>query len=371
MTAAGLYVHVPFCLTRCGYCDFNTYAGLDHLTGRYVQALEAEASLVSTDWSGVRFVSVFLGGGTPTMLSSDVLGGLLRYFGERFDLSHDAETTSEANPDTVDERSLAELRHAGVNRLSLGLQSFDPAVLKALERIHTPESAVSAYRAGRAVGFDSINLDLIYGANGETLESWGETLDRTLDLGADHLSCYALTIEPATALGRTVAAGLVPPPDPDLQAEMYDLACESLAATGYVHYEVSNWAQPGHECVHNRGYWEGRPYQGLGAGAHSYRDGRRWWNVRPPQQYLAEVEAGRAPVGSEERLSEDEAELERLLLGLRTSSGIPVSWLNGNASRADALVAEGLAVRIEDRLVLTDRGMFLANDAVLALTERS
>jgi oxygen-independent coproporphyrinogen-3 oxidase len=371
MTAAGLYVHVPFCLTRCGYCDFNTYAGLDHLAGRYVEGLRAEASLVADTWAGVPFVSVFFGGGTPTMLSSEILGEVLRSFEERFDISNHAEVTAEANPDTVDERSLAELRHAGVNRVSLGLQSFDPSVLESLERIHTPESAVAAYRAARSTGFDSINLDLIYGANGETLDSWAQTLDRTLALEPDHLSCYALTIEPATTLGRKVAAGLTPPPDPDLQAEMYDLACESLAAAGYLHYEVSNWSRPSQECVHNLGYWEERPYLGLGAGAHSYRDGRRWWNLRPPQQYLAEVEAGRLPVGSEERLSDDEADLERLLLGLRTSSGIPLAWLNGNAARADALVGEGLALSTADRFVLTDRGMFLANDVVLALAEGS
>jgi oxygen-independent coproporphyrinogen-3 oxidase len=364
---AGLYAHVPFCLTRCGYCDFNTYAGLDHLAGRYVRALTADASLNAPLWARVPFVSIFLGGGTPTMLPTASIRSLLQSFRTRFDVLDDAEVTSEANPDTVDPGYLASLLEAGVTRLSLGVQSFDPVVLDALERIHPPESARTAYASARAAGFGNVNLDLIYGARGESVASWERTLREALAMGPEHLSCYALTIEPATALGRMVTAGLVSPPDPDVQAEMYDVACALLAAEGYVHYEVSNWAKPGVECVHNLGYWEGRPYLGLGAGAHSYRDGRRWWNVRPPQQYLDEVEAGRLPIGGDEVLTDGERRTERLLLGLRKADGVPVEWLDRD--RIGAFIADGLAEQSDGRLVLTDRGMLLANEVVLALTE--
>jgi putative oxygen-independent coproporphyrinogen III oxidase len=362
---AGLYVHVPFCLTRCGYCDFNTYAGLDHLAGGYVDALAREAELWSVEWKGVEFVSLFLGGGTPTTLSAASLVKLLGQLQAAFPFVPDAEITSEANPDTVDEPYLKTLLDAGVTRLSMGVQSFDPAVLAALERIHSPEAALRAFAAARAAGFGNVNLDLIYGAHGEMLASWQRTLLRAIELRPEHLSCYALTIEPATPLGRKVAAGLVPAPDPELQADMYELACRLLADAGYEHYEVSNWARSGYRCTHNMGYWEGRPYLGLGAGAHSYRDGVRWWNVRPPQQYMAEVSAARRPVGGEERLTDQEQRLERLLLGLRMSDGIPAEWIDDD--RADSFLGEGLAERRGGRLALTERGLFLANEVVLEL----
>jgi oxygen-independent coproporphyrinogen-3 oxidase len=366
---AGLYVHIPFCLTRCGYCDFNTYEGLDHMANAYVDAVAREAELGAPAWRAVPFRSMFFGGGTPTMLPAPVLLGLLGRLRTAFDVEPGAEVTTEANPDTVGERYLSELLEGGVSRLSIGVQSFDPVVLEALERIHSPESARSAFASARRAGFDDVNLDLIYGANGETLASWRRTLTEAVELHPEHLSCYALTIEPATPLGRKVAAGLVPAPDPDTQAEMYDLACAVLADAGYEHYEVSNWALPGHRCVHNMGYWEGRPYLGLGAGAHSYRDGRRWWNVRPPHQYVEVVGAGRLPIGGEEHLTSEESRMERLLLGLRLADGVPAGWVD--AVRAGPYLEEGLAERRGGRFALTDRGMLLANEATLALDDSS
>jgi oxygen-independent coproporphyrinogen-3 oxidase len=212
-----------------------------------------------------------------------------------------------------------------------------------------------------------VNLDLIYGAHGETLSSWTRTLEQTVALGPEHVSAYALTIEPATPLGRAVANGRTPAPDPDLQAEMYAAACEMLGGAGYEHYEVSNWAKPGHRCVHNMGYWQGRPYLGLGAGAHSFRAGRRWWNVRPPQQYMDVVGDGTPPIGGDEVLSDEERSLERLLLGLRVADGVPAEWVNGE--QADRFVAEGLARRGDGRLALTDRGLLVANELVLSLAD--
>jgi oxygen-independent coproporphyrinogen III oxidase len=365
MTGAGLYVHIPFCLTRCGYCDFNTYAGLDELKSPYVNALIREAELSSPRWKDEEFVSIFFGGGTPTILPPEQMVSLLDDLRRTFHVFQDAEITTEANPDTVDAAYLSGLRSAGVTRLSMGLQSFDPLVLRALERIHSPEAVRSAFAAAREAGFDDVNLDLIYGANGETLASWERTLAETIALEPEHVSAYALTVEPATALGRAVAAGRTPPPDADLQAEMYAVACEALASGGYEHYEVSNWAKPGRRCVHNMGYWQGRPYLGLGAGAHSFRAGRRWWNVRPPQQYIDMVASGTRPVGGHEDLKDEEKALERLLLGLRVADGVPSEWVR--ESEADRFVSEGLARRSGDRVALTERGLLLANDLVLSL----
>ena len=362
---SGLYVHVPFCLTRCGYCDFNAYAGLGHLADRYASALRREAAIAAPAWRGVRVDTVFFGGGTPTTLAPSTLVGILSELKERFEIAPDAEVTVEANPDTVDERSLTELRQGGFTRLSIGAQSFDPTVLAALERVHGAGSVRRAFAAAGGAGFDNVNVDLIFGTLGEAMSSWRRTLGEALALGPAHVSCYALTVEPATPLGRRVAAGVSATPDPDVQAELYEAAVESLGAEGYVHYEVSNWARPGFECRHNLGYWRREAYLGLGAGAHSHRDGRRWWNVRPPMAYLEEVERGALPTGGEERLGAGEATLEEVFLGLRTRTGVPAASVP--AGREEPYMAAGLLSRREDRFVLTDRGMFLAGEVATGL----
>ena len=363
--SAGLYVHVPFCLTRCGYCDFNAYAGLDELHPRYVRALLREAELAAPEWAGEEVVSVFLGGGTPTTLDPADLREVLVRLRDAFEVTGDAEITIEANPDTVGVGKLAHLREAGFDRLSMGAQSFDRRVLASLERIHRPESVRAAFAAARDAGYQNVNLDLIYGADGETLGSWERTLREAVDLAPEHVSAYALTIEPATPLGRKVSSGEVPAPDPDLQADMFGLACELLGAAGYRHYEVSNWAKPGYECRHNLGYWERRPYVWLGAGAHSYRDERRWWNVRPPEEYLRLVEAGSLPVGGEERLEPSDVYLEEVFLRLRILQGIPASWVDPD--RAEPFLESGLLSEYDGALVPTERGMLLLNELVLAL----
>jgi putative oxygen-independent coproporphyrinogen III oxidase len=366
---AGIYVHIPFCLTRCGYCDFNAYAGLDHLAPRYLRAVVAEADLSAPSWDGASVESVFLGGGTPTMQTPADLAALLRHLRATFDVADDAEITTEANPDTVDGSTLEALLAAGYGRLSMGAQSFDPVVLASLERIHQPESVRRAFDAARRAGFENVNLDLIYGAEGETSESWEATLHEAVALAPEHISAYALTVEPATPLGRAVAAGERPGPDPDLQADMFGVACEVLASAGYRHYEVSNWAKPGFECRHNLGYWERRPYLGLGAGAHSYRENHRWWNIRPPEEYMAQVEAGRLPVGGEERLDPSDAYLEEVFLKLRILEGIPASWIDEEV--AAPFIESGLLEDEFGQLIPTERGMLLLNELVLALTESS
>jgi len=363
---AGVYVHVPFCLTRCGYCDFNAYAGLDHLASRYVSALLREAELSAPDWSSEEVVSVFLGGGTPTTLEVADLKALLARLRQDYAFASNAEVTIEANPDTVDRPKLEGLLEAGFGRLSMGAQSFDTAVLAVLERLHDPRSVRRAMREARAAGYANVNLDLIYGAEGETLAAWERTLRETVDLAPEHVSAYALTIEPSTPLGRKVQQGVVPAPDPDTQADMFELACEVLAEAGYQHYEVSNWAKPGFACVHNLGYWERRPYVGLGAGAHSYRDDRRWWNVRPPEMYLELVEAGTQPVGGQERLEPNDAYLEEVFLRLRILRGVPSSWVE--PGKAAPFLDSGLLRDDDGSLVPTERGMLVLNELVLALT---
>jgi oxygen-independent coproporphyrinogen-3 oxidase len=357
---------VPFCLTRCGYCDFNAYAGLDHLASRYVAALLREAELAAPAWAGAEMASVFLGGGTPTTLEVADLRGLLVRLRDRFAVTPSAEITIEANPDTVDRPKLAGVLDAGYARLSMGAQSFDRAVLAALERVHDPASVRRAVADARAVGYANVNLDLIYGADGETTDSWERSVREAIDLGPEHVSAYALTVEPSTPLGRKVERGTVPAPDGDLQADMFELACVVLADAGYHHYEVSNWAKPGFECLHNLGYWERRPYLGLGAGAHSYREDRRWWNVRPPEEYLSTVESGRLPVGGEERLEPTDAYLEEVFLRLRILEGVPSSWVE--PGRSEPFVESGLLRDDDGALVPTERGMLVLNELVLALT---
>jgi putative oxygen-independent coproporphyrinogen III oxidase len=363
--SAGIYVHVPFCLTRCGYCDFNAYAGLDALRPRYVTALLREAELAAPGWDDEDVVSVFLGGGTPTTLDAADLKAVLVHLGDRFAVVPDAEVTIEANPDTVDAEKLAGLREGGFGRLSMGAQSFDRSVLASLERIHDPDSVRRAFAAAREAGYENVNLDLIYGAEGEGLDSWERTLLETIELAPEHVSAYALTIEPATPLGRRVASGASPAPDPDLQADMFAAACDVLREAGYRHYEVSNWAKPGYECRHNLGYWERRPYLGLGAGAHSYRQNRRWWNVRPPEEYLRRVEAGGLPIGGDETLDPTDAYLEEVFLRLRILEGIPASWVE--PGRAEPFLQSGLLELDRDALVPTERGMLLLDELVLAL----
>lgn len=365
--SAGLYVHVPFCVTRCGYCDFNAYAGLDHLRSRYVAAQVREAELAAPEWLGETFASAFLGGGTPTTLDLEDLQALLSRLRSTVDVASDAEITIEANPDTVDRAKLSALLDAGYTRLSMGAQSFDRTVLESLERLHDPDSARRAMHAARAAGYANVNLDLIYGANGETLESWERTLRVTVDLQPEHVSAYALTIEQSTPLGRKVQRGVVPAPDADLQADMFELACDVLGDAGFHHYEVSNWAKPGLECRHNLGYWERRPYLGLGAGAHSYRGDRRRWNVRPPEEYLSLVESGRLPIGGEELLEPSDAHLEKVFLRMRILEGVPSSWVEGE--RSAPFVESGLLLESDGALVPTERGMLVLNELVLALVD--
>jgi putative oxygen-independent coproporphyrinogen III oxidase len=317
----GVYVHVPFCATRCGYCDFNTYVPGDGASpDGFVEAVLAEWALANEVLGGApEAATVFVGGGTPTLLPVEELARLLAAIPRR----KDAEVTIEANPDTIDLDRLRALRHAGATRISLGMQSAAPHVLAALERTHKPGAAVAAARAARAAGFEHVSLDLIYGTPGEREADWAASLDAVLAAGVDHVSAYALTVEPGTRLHARVRSGRTPAPDEEAQARRYRRADATLRTAGFAWYEICNWAaDDGARCAHNLGYWRSHDWWGLGPGAHSHVGGVRWWNVLHPTRYARAAAARTSPAAGRERLTPDQRRTERTLLGVRLSDGL-------------------------------------------------
>lgn len=375
--ALGLYVHVPFCRVKCTYCDFNTYTGFTDQYGEYVTALVREIDLLGQQRGRPAVRTVFMGGGTPTVLAIEDLGRILAACRRSFQLDPAAEITSEANPGTVDEAYLAALLGLGVNRLSFGAQSFHPAELQLLGRLHDAGAIGSTVRAARAAGVTNLNLDLIYGLPHQTLAAWSETVDRAIALAPEHLSLYALTLERGTPLHAQVARGELPQPDSDLAADMYQLAGERLAAAGYQQYEISNWCRPGFECRHNLVYWRNQPYLGFGPGAHSSENGRRWWNVRRVPVYLerlaAATQAGEMSpaVQDFERIEVRLAMAETMILGLRlTREGVDLAAFAGRFGRPAGevygreirqLTAQGLLEEADGRLRLTAPARLLGN----------
>jgi putative oxygen-independent coproporphyrinogen III oxidase len=380
----GIYVHVPFCATRCGYCDFNTYTAAE-LGGP--PAPVSAASYPDLAIAEIRFArrvlgaadlpvsTVFFGGGTPTLLPPAALGGILRAIDTEFGLRPGAEVTTEANPESVDEAALNDLRAQGITRVSFGMQSAVPGVLAVLDRVHQPGRPARCAQWARAAGFEHVSLDLIYGTPGESAADWRCSLDAALAAGPDHISSYALTVETGTRLAARVRRGELPVPDDDVLAERYLTADEVLGAAGYRWYEISNWSAGGDaaRCAHNLLYWTDGDWWGIGPGAHSHVGGTRWWNVRHPHRYGARIAAGASPGQAREVLSAGERQLEQVMLRLRLDSGCPVAIL-GPAGRANApsVVAEGLAepaALAAGRIVLTRRGRLLADAVTRKLTE--
>ncbi len=376
-----LYLHIPFCAARCAYCDFNTYAGLEPLFEPYIVALGQEIRRAGA-WRGRPTArTVYIGGGTPTVLPADLLAQALAACREAFHIAPDAEITSEANPGTVDRPRFAALRSLGVNRLSIGVQSFDDAELRWLGRIHTAAEAEVAFAAARAVGFDNISLDLIFGLPDQRPATWRQTLARAIALAPEHLSLYSLTVEPGTPLAARVARGQEVEPEDDQQATLYEIACDMLASAGYLQYEISNWARgagataggspaPDYRCRHNLVYWRREPYLGFGAGAHSFEAERRWWNVRPVPEYIRRIREGRPTEAGSEMLDRRTALGEAMMLGLRlVDEGISEARLVaqfgiGLEAFGDAisrLVQRGLLERLDDRIRLTPHGKLLGN----------
>lgn len=372
----GLYLHVPFCAHRCGYCDFATaIPDSDEQVARYVRALQDQIVREAAagppgggDWPPV--TSVFVGGGTPTLLPAGDLAAILARAHEDFPIEADAEVTVECNPETASPALFDELVAAGVTRLSMGAQSFAPHVLTALERGHDAERPVEAVAMARRAGIAQVNLDLIYGTPGETDDDWATTLQGVLAAGVDHVSAYALTIHDNTAFGRAVRQGQMPDVDEDLQRDRFDTAREVLGAGGFEHYEISNWALgSAARSRHNLLYWRHGDYLAFGVGAHGHWRGRRWWNTRSTTDYLAAVEAGRSPVTGTEDLTDDERGEERLLLGLRVREGLhPVDAPPIEPLALEDVMAKGLIMTSCGRLQCTEDGWFLLDEAVRLLT---
>jgi putative oxygen-independent coproporphyrinogen III oxidase len=347
----GVYVHIPFCSTRCDYCAFATWTDRPHLVGDYLAALAVEIRR-EVDAGMPAATSVFVGGGTPTLVPPEGLAAVLR----SIPLAPGAEVTVECNPDDVSVAMFETYVGAGVNRVSIGVQSMVPHVLQVLGRSHDPTNVERAVAAARAAGLATFNLDLIYGSVGESLDDWRVTLQRSLDLDPPHVSAYALTVEPGTPVADDPGRH----PDDDVQADEYELADELLTAAGLANYEVSNWARAGHECRHNLLYWRQQDYRGFGCAAHSHRGGRRWWNLRTPERYLAAVGAGHSTEAAAEVLDAETRRFEGLELSLRTTTGVPLDALDGDA-------LPGVVERIGDRWVLTRRGRLMANDVAVRL----
>jgi putative oxygen-independent coproporphyrinogen III oxidase len=396
----GIYVHVPFCTTRCGYCDFNTYTatelGSDAVSpGSYPALAIAEIGLAgkvlasrpqpsgsqpsgSQPGDGLQVSTVFFGGGTPTLLAPSAIGDIVAAIDAEFGLAPGAEVTSEANPESVTEASLHELRASGVTRMSFGMQSAVPGVLAVLDRVHQPGRPAQCVKWAHAAGFEHVSLDLIYGTPGETDADWHRSVAAAIEAGPDHVSAYSLTVEPGTRLAARVRRGELPPPDDDVLAGRYVMADEMLTAAGYTWYEISNWAAGAQaRCAHNLLYWTGGDWWGIGPGAHSHAGGTRWWNVRHPAAYGSRIADGGSPAQAREVLSHDERHLEDVMLLVRLAEGCPVSILDPRGQAAvDGVIADGLAVLSRDqqgdrpageRLVLTRRGRLLADTVVRAL----
>lgn len=351
MTPFGIYVHVPFCRRRCDYCAFATWDDRPHLIDDYLEGLLAEIASARSELPGA--TSVFFGGGTPSLLSPGQIARVI----SSLDLARDAEVTVECNPDDVDAGLLAGYRDAGVTRISLGAQSMVPHVLASLGRIHDLGGVERAAGLIVAAGFASWNLDLIYGAVGESLQDWTHSVEVALALGPPHVSAYGLTVEAGTPLAADTARH----PDDDDQADKYVVADAAFSHAGLANYEISNWARPGHECRHNLCYWSAGEYRGFGCAAHSHVGGRRWWNVRTPERYLAAVHAGTSVEAGSEHLGPDESALEGLQLALRTRDGVPAAALPGDD--LEMLVSTGR----DGRARLTRDGRLLANEVALRL----
>ncbi len=367
----GIYVHVPFCQARCGYCDFNVYVE-PGLRAGFVEAVDAELALATTVLGpgAPPVATVFLGGGTPSLLGAEQLRAILASVRRHFEIAPDAELTVEGNPESVDADLLASLREAGVGCLSLGMQSAQPQVLRALDRRHTPGAAREAALAARAAGFDTVGLDLIFGADAESDEDWEATLAEVVALAPDRVSAYELTVEPGTRLAAQVRSGARAAPDQDVVAHRYRRCDAVLSQAGLSWYEISSWARDENaRSRHNIGYWTGGNWWGVGPGAHSHVGGVRWWNVLHPRPWASRLSTGQSPAAGREEPDEAALTLERLMLELRLDVGAPLSLLSDEGRESAALASsDGLLEIHDERAILTLRGRLIADAVVRDLS---
>jgi putative oxygen-independent coproporphyrinogen III oxidase len=372
LTSSGLYIHIPFCKTKCPYCDFYSITSSE-LIPAYLAALDLEARLYRNQFPA--FNSLFLGGGTPSWLTGTQLDQLTRNLRRTFAFAPDSEITLEANPDDITAEKLQVFRDLGINRLSLGVQSFDAEELRFLERRHTAKQTLAAIGDIRAAGFASLGLDLMYGLPGQTPDAWLQTLETALSFAPEHLSCYQLTLAPATPMGRRAAAGGLPPLDEETQRQFFLLTGEFLTSRGYLHYEVANFArEEPYVCRHNLKYWTHAPYLGLGPAAHSFLAGRRWWNVSSVGDYCSSLHARQAPVAGTETLTPAQIRLETLYLGFRTREGVTLEAIR-EEPHGDAVLAQltqaGLVRVDRDRVMATPRGLVVADRLPLWFVDAS
>jgi oxygen-independent coproporphyrinogen-3 oxidase len=378
------YVHVPFCRVRCGYCDFNTYTAQEigsSSQSSFARDLNAEIDFSKNvlGKSGVpnrKLATVFFGGGTPTLLPAEDLAAMLEKLEDTFGLVANAEVTTEANPDSVDEEYFAKLKAAGFTRVSVGMQSAVPHVLQVLERTHKPENVAKAVLAAKAVGLQT-SVDLIYGTPTESLEDWVLSLEQAIALNTDHVSAYSLIVEPGTKLARQIKSGEVESPDEDLHAEMYEVAEELLTKAGFSNYEVSNWSKNTEtRSRHNIAYWKSMDWWGYGPGAHSHVGGVRWWNVKNPSAYTDRIVANLSPALERELVDEENRDIEKVMLEARLSDGMDLNWLKSkgfaSAETISTLIAEGLidgTAVFSGTLKVTLRGRLLADYVVRKLLD--
>ena len=360
------YVHIPYCIKRCGYCDFNTYtpselqdgATLEIVSNDYIDAVLRELAAAPTD----EVPTIFFGGGTPSLLPADDLGRVIAAIKERNGLAANCEVTLEANPDSVTQEKLNELIAVGFNRISFGMQSSNPDVLKVLDRTHNPENVRLAVDMARRAGFGSISVDLIYGAPGETLADWANTVKEALSLNTDHISAYALIIEEGTKLAAQIKRGEYTMPDDDLMTDMYLLIDQQCLQKGLKWYELSNWSKPGHQCRHNIAYWKSANWWGLGPGAHSHIDQKRFWNVKHPNAYKEKVFAGQSPIKDSEILNDEQKKSEYIMLAIRMPEGVKKAALTvAQYERVMEYIKSGHVIERENALALTPTGRMIAD----------
>ncbi|MDC4223592.1 MAG: radical SAM family heme chaperone HemW [Candidatus Manganitrophus sp.] len=371
MKPIGLYIDFPFCLARCSFCAFNIQGYREGFASRYAEALRKEivSHAAAPFWRDRTIISLYLGGGTPSLYAPEVLTGLVALCRKRLPVAPDAEVTLEAHPATIHAENLLSLREGGINRLSMGVQSFSDAHLEALGRHHTAERARAAFSAARAAGFTNIGIDLIYALPDQSFSGWEATLRAAIDLAPEHLSLYGLSIEEGTLFDKKARAGLLPLPTEGEAIAQYQTAQARLAAAGYRHYEVSNFARPGYECRHNLLYWDRGDVLGIGLSAHSYLDREHRSNTDSLQTYLEMIESGRLPVDHIERVSTEALRKDRIIFGLRKMEGIPLAFLEEDASlrkTADRLISEGLLTVESCQIRLTSRGILLADEVAVA-----
>jgi len=366
----GLYVHIPFCRSKCHYCDFNSYAGKEALISPYFDMLKREIACHADRLEDRPVKTVFIGGGTPSVADATYVYELLNMSRRCFIVRDDAEITIECNPGTLCKEKLKKYREAGINRLSIGLQAWQDRLLKMTGRIHTAKDFLESFGMAEKAGFENINVDLIFGLPGQTLENWQESLANVARLGPTHISCYSLKIEEGTPFERMLASGEIEYPDEELDRRMYGFAIEMLRENGFRHYEISNFARPGFECRHSMIYWKGEEYLGVGAGAHSFLDGKRSGNVSAVEEYISAVNKGLPPVEDEEIVDENGKMAEFMILGLRLTDGVSAREFESRfgadifclyAAKIEKLIAQHLLEIDGDRIKLTEKGLDLAN----------